>query len=240
MPSPILASDIVQDVLEMLGVYSPGETVSSADAARVLSVLNAHLDELAAQNIFVNQIAAVTGAALTAGKSIYTIGPTGADITAARPERIVYGAGAASVTVASAVTPVRVVSSIEFQSLAAYVPAAGLPDTLWYNPTYPLGTVTLLPVPANSGTFSFNPWVVLSFFSTLSTSATLTTGVLDALRIGVAVKAKSYFRDAQLDPVIAASSAEAKDFLRYQSQTSRAMFKRFTLSTAPQKDAANA
>lgn len=234
-----LASDITQDVMEMLGIYSPGETVSAADGARLLALLNQHIDELSAQQIPVYQITAATGT-LTAGKSVYTIGLIGADITAARPDRISSGDGAATVTIASVTTNLKVVPSIEFQARSAYNPASGTPDTLWYNPTYPLGTITLLPNPSAGGTFAFNPWSVLASFATLSTAATLAVGVLDALRIGLAVKAKSYFKDAQLDPVIAATAVEAKDFLRYQSQTSRAMFRRFTLSTAPQKDVARA
>lgn len=235
-----LASDIVQDVVEMLGVYSPGETVSSADGARGLFLLNSMLDELAGENIFVYQTIASSGNGLTAGKAGYLVGPIGADITLARPSKISYGEGQASVTIAAATTLVRVVSAIEYQALLAYAPAAGTPDTLWYNPTYPNGTLNFLPVPSATGTFAFNPWSILTSFASLSTNVTLAPGMLDALRTNLAVYSKSYFRDAQLDPIIASLAAMAKDFLRYQGQTSRAMFKRFTLSTAPQKDAANA
>lgn len=235
-----LASDIVQDVVEMLGIYSPGETVSSADGARGLFLLNSMLDELAGENIFVYQAPPSTGNVLTAAKASYLVGLIGADITLARPNKISYGEGQASVTIAAATTPVKVVSAIEYQSLLAYAPAPGTPDTLWYNTTYPNGTLNFLPVPSATGTFSFNPWSILTSFASLSTNVTLAPGMLDALRTNLAVYSKSYFRDAQLDPIIASLAAMAKDFLRYQGQTSRGMFKRFTLSTAPQKDAANA
>lgn len=230
------AQDVIQDAMEMLGVYAPGETISAADAARCLFVLNALLDELAAASIFVYALTSATVSVVIA-TSTYTIGPSNTPaVLAARPDKITTGPGAASLTVAGAKSPVNVVSAIEYQALQASNPASGTPDTLWYNPTYPLGTLSVLPPPNATATLSFTAWArIVSFPDLTTTSFTLALGVLDGLRDNLAVAAKTYFRDSQLDPIIVQRAMVSRDFLRYQGQTSRAMFNRFVLSTNPQK-----
>lgn len=230
------AQDLIQDALEMLGIYSPGETISTADSARCLFVLNSLLDELAAMNIFVYALTPTT-VTIASGTSAYTIGPSNTPaVVAARPDKITMGPGAASITVGGTASPVNVVSSIEFQALSAANPTSGTPDTLWYNPTYPQGTLNVLPAPSANGTLNFTAWKRIVSFPDLSeTSFTLALGVLDGVRDNLAVAAKTYFRDAQIDPVIIQRAMASRDFLRYQGQTSRAMFNRFVLSTNPQK-----
>lgn len=228
------ATDLIQDALEMLGVYGPGDTVTSADAARCLFVLNAMLDEFASQNIFVYSLESLT-VDVVSGTAQYTIGENGATVTAPRPGRIAYGDAAATITIAEASTPVNVVSAIEYQSLLAYAPPPGTPDTLWYNPTYPLGQLNLLPTPSAVGTLAFTAWQRLASFANLETAANLAVGVLDALRDNLAVAAKTYFRDAQIDPIIIQRAMLSKDFLRYQGLSSRAMMNRFTLTSNPRK-----
>jgi hypothetical protein len=131
--------------------------------------------------------------------------------------------------------PVNVVSQIEFQALAANNPANGTPNTAVYNPSFPNGTITVLPTPAAPLTLTFTGWYRLARFPNLVADYILAVGALDCLRDNLAVYAKTYYREAQIDPVIVMRAAQSKDFLRYQAQTSRAMFNRFTLSTRPQK-----
>jgi hypothetical protein len=228
------AQDLIQDALEMLGIYSPGDSISAADSARTLFILNSMLDEWAGETIFVYQTVALTGP-IASGTAQYTIAEAGATVTAPRPNRIAYGNGAASVTVGSTTTPVNVVSAIEYQSLSAYSPAPGTPDTLYYQPSYPQGLLNLLPTPNAAGTLTFAAWQPVISFPELSTEVTFAVGGLDAVRDNLAVAAKTYFRDAQIDPLILQRAAEAKDFLRYQGINSRATMGRFTLTTNPRK-----
>lgn len=229
------ALDLIQDAMEMLGIYAPGETISTADAARCLFVLNALIDELAAAHIFLYALN-TQSVTLAQGTAVYSIGPSNApNIVAARPDKITRGPGAASVTISGTTSPVNVVSSIEYQAYLAANPASGTPDTLWYNPTYPQGSLTLLPTPSATGTLSFTAWQRIAAFAGLTNGFTLAPGVLDGLRDNLAVSAKTYFRDAALDPIIIQRAMASRDWLRYQGQTSRAMFNRFVLSSNPQK-----
>lgn len=227
------ASDIIQDALEQLGIYGPGETMTAADSARGIAVLNIMINNWTAENIFVYSTTPLT-ATITSSAATYTVGQNGSpSVLANRPNRVDYGPGVASVTVSGTIYPVNIVSAVEFQALQGYAPPSGIPDTLWYNPTYPNGTLNVLPTPNSTGSLSFSAWYALTSFSTLTQDYTFSQGALEALRDSLSVALKPYYETANLDPVIAARAAEAKDFLRYQAQTSRAMFKRFTLATNP-------
>lgn len=230
------ASDLIQDSLEMLGIYAPGETVSATDTARALAALNILIDEFASQNLFIYQYIPLSFSAVVARPS-YTVGQSAsATINTTRPKQIVYGDAAATFTVAGpTATPMNVVSAIEYQALAGFTPANGVPDTLWYNPTYPLGTVTLLPSPAVVGTVAFSVWEILQTFASAATAANLSVGVQEVLTDVLAVKLKSYFSQGQLDPIVAIRAMGARDILRYQSMNSRATFNRYALSTNPAK-----
>lgn len=231
----IVAQDLIQDAVEMLGIYAPGETVSSADAARGLIALNIIIDEFASQLLFIYQQTPYSFTTII-GNPIYGIGQgAGSTIPATRPSNIVYGDQAASITITSSTTPINVLSSIEYKSLAGYAPASGTPDTLWYNPTYPNGTLTLLPAPSQVGVVTFNAWQILQAFANLNTSAVLAVGVQEVLTDMLAVKLKSYFSEGILNPVVAARAMGARDILRYQSMRSRATFNRYALSTNPAK-----
>lgn len=315
------ARDLIQDALEMLGIYSAGETGDAADADRMLIVLNALMDELAAENIFVNGQTPISKV-LTVAKASYTVGQSGApDINVARPLTVAYGQSAAAVSSAdrglgyavndtgtidsgsgnatyiitavalggavagytltnpgttyvtdpSAATltggpqpgvgtgfrlsitaatapitasafvgsvigaPVQVVSMIEYQSLLAYGPSPGQPTQLYYNSSFPNGIVNLLPTPSVALSLTFKGWSRILNFPTLDTGYDLAVGVFDALRQNLAVASKTYFRDAQIDPLIVMAAAGSRSFLRYQSINSRALMNRFILATNPAK-----
>jgi hypothetical protein len=221
------ALDIIQDAYELLGVYAPGDTISAADSSRAVSVLNSLIDEWAAQNLYVYSLNALA-AAVTSGTAQYTVGESGASVTAIRPDKITYGNGAASLTIGSATTPVKVVSAIEYQVLAGAAPASSQPDTLWYDTsTYPNGTLNLLPKPSANGTLTFTAWQRILSFPLQTTAYTLAVGVYEALRDNLSTKLKPYFTDSQLDPLVVEGAMTAKNALFYQSVGSRAMMTRF-------------
>lgn len=315
------ANELIDDALEMLGIKSPGDPNDAADQDRMLFVLNALLDELAAEQVFVYGMSQIN-VALVVNQGSYTIGESGGPtISAPRPPAIAMGPNAAalsspargvnyavndtgtvttgsgdatytisavapggavagynltsngtaytsdaatptatgghqpgigsgfllnitasdgpitaSVLVGSVIgAPVNVVSAIEFKASAAYAPTAGQPDTLNYTDGYSTGTLKVLPAPSAILTLTFQAWARITSFPTLFTAYNLVVGVLDALRQNLAVSGKTYFRDAQIDPLIVQSAVVSRAFLRYQSINSRAMLDRFQLPTNPAK-----
>lgn len=94
---PTSANGLIEDALEMLGIYPPGEPLDSADSDRGFRLLNEMVDELSAKSIYINQaIPRVIG--LTASKATYTMGPVGADVIASRPGMIQMGPAEASLS----------------------------------------------------------------------------------------------------------------------------------------------
>jgi hypothetical protein len=76
--------DLLTNALAEIGVASPGEDPSAADAAFALSKLNRLTSTWATRKTLIHAILPTRHTVITA-KGSYTIGPTGADITAARP-----------------------------------------------------------------------------------------------------------------------------------------------------------
>lgn len=230
----ISAQTLITNAFQSINVYAAGQSLASTDSAVGLSVLNMLLDEWANENIFVQQYTA-TAITLSSAKASYTIGPVGADVTAPRPSNIEYGPGAASVVVSATTTAVNVVSQIEWASIYSISPGVGTPDTLFYDPTYPKGTLNVSPTPNAVGTLTFNAASVLSSFPTLGTTANLALGVQNAIQNNLALDLLPYYRStAQPNPRTMADAAEGKDFLRYLSLVSRGMMGRRMITTARQ------
>ncbi|MGH6737592.1 MAG: hypothetical protein ACREDY_00910, partial [Bradyrhizobium sp.] len=108
------ALDLIQDSLESIGVYAPGETVSDADARRSLVVLDDMLDSWSNESLTCFAILEQSGM-LIPGQNQYTIGQGGltwgespwgppstwtapADFDLPRPIRVINGPGAAYLT----------------------------------------------------------------------------------------------------------------------------------------------
>jgi hypothetical protein len=228
------ALDIIQDAYENLGVYAPGEVVSSADATRGLQVLNDMIDLWQSENIPVYALSTVT-ATMSNGVGAYTIG-LGGTINVARPVAVQLGPGVATLTHSAVVTPVNVIGPTEweqFESKATGTGSTGVVNTMFYDPQYPLGIVNVMPVPSAADTLSFPAWVAASTLSTLSTSNTFAAGGIKALKTNVAVLLKAYFLDSQLSEELMMAAIESKEAIKYTNMTSRAMIRRHTISKQP-------
>ena len=224
----ITAQTLIQNAFESIGVYAPGETLASADSSTGLYVLNMLIDEWASQGIFVQQYTTLS-ISITSGKASYTIGPVGADVTAARPISVEYGPTSATVTVSAVTTNMNSVSSVEWSAIQGNSSSSGTPDTVWYDPQYPLGVLNVSPTPNATGTLQVNAFSsVVTNFPLLSTSVALSIGSQNALQNNLALALIAYYKDINIGPAprLQADGAEGKYFLRYNSLTSRAMLNR--------------
>lgn len=229
MPAPITysASDIITDALQKLGVYSSVESVTDADMARCLKILNDMLDGWQNEFMFLFSLTAVP-VTLQNGAISYTIGPPGApaNIQTGRPTAIQTGPGAASVVDGATTYPVNVISGLEWSAISAS-PIQGIPDTLYYDAQYPVGVLNVSPTPNKNGlVLTFYKQVPFYSFADYSTKYAFSQGSADALKTNLAVSAKPYFASAQIDPLIPAQATKGKEFLRTTGVTSRAMLKR--------------
>lgn len=158
------ALDVITNALVEIGAYAAGEVPSGADSSHALSRLNRLIDSWNAERptIFSQSIATYD---LVASTQSRTIGPTGNYVVAVRPMEIVR----ANLISGSDRYPVNVRDSAwwmeqDDRSITT------LPTDLYYNPTFPNGTLYFWPIPDSS---SYD--IELETRSLLSTLAALAT-----------------------------------------------------------------
>lgn len=231
------ARDLIQDAMEKLGVYAPGEAMSDPDASRGLVILDNMLNSWQQEYLYSYQEVETT-INLVVNQSAYVIGtattPT-PDIVAQRPMRITQGPGEATATISATDTPVDVVSPL-VGSVAAVAGASGTPTILYYEPSLPNGILHVVPIPDNAGTLVFQAWAPLLTFASLDTpDVSLAPAMRETLQCNLAVYMKSYFSDVVVPVAVATMAAVGKDNLSRTNLNSRALYRRGsgTAASAP-------
>jgi hypothetical protein len=154
-PTSKTAQDLITGSLRKIGVYAPGETLSGADATDALDTLNGLLDILSNEDLAIfNSNENVF--ALNNGQFQYSIGVGAADWNVQRPLRITQAysritSSNGGVDFQCAIRPLAEYSQISMKQLPG-----PWPKRLFYNSTFPLGTVYIWPVPTIA--VSFHVW----------------------------------------------------------------------------------
>lgn len=204
------ALDIATDVLQLLQVYAPGEVIDDADAERVLSVCNDMLDDWSTQSLACYAITEQT-ATFVPGKAKYTIGTSGgADINLARPIKILDGYGRAYSQDSNGNNyQMDVVPQDQWNLLGnrTVIVQSTFPDTLFYDPQFPLGTINVYPTPTLAIPFFWDSNIQLTQLASLSATFSFPPGYKRAVVTNLAVAAKPYFKTAQIDPLIVTEAA---------------------------------
>lgn len=206
-----IALDIITDALLMLQVYAPGEVLTDADAEQGLSVLNDMLDSWSNEDLMTYAIFEQEYQ-MVPGQSQITIGP-GGNINTVRPLRLIDGPGAAYIqdlTPGQNNYPVNVVPRDVWNMIGSRTVNSNVPDTLFYDPQYPLGIINLFPVPNLAWNLFFDSYQQLTEFANLYSELTLPVGYKKALQDCLAVELKPYFKTGPLDPMILAKASNSK------------------------------
>ena len=203
------ALDIIQDAFELLGIYGPGDTAAAADSARGLSVLNDMLDVWSNETLtcFAELTQTFT---LQVGIGTYTVGPGGM-ISGTRPLRVIEAPGSAYLLDTQGNRyMMTVVDQMTWNNQTTAVANANLPDTLFYDPQYPLGIINIWPTPSMSYTCSFLSYLQLGDFGSLTAVFSLPPGYKRAITTNLALSLKAYFTSAQLDPDVREEARDTK------------------------------
>jgi hypothetical protein len=180
------AIDLITRAFRTAGVYGSGETPSADDAADALAVLNEMLDSWSVARLYVYQLITDSLPA-TLGKSVYTLGTSG-DFNTTRPTQItsvIYTAGSIDYTVDP-------ITDNDFASIP-YKAAAGIPCAYNYEPSLPLASLSLYPVPGVAGTIKVQSPKQLTQFAALNTDVQFPPGYQTAIRLSLAVELCSEF-----------------------------------------------
>jgi hypothetical protein len=201
------AADIIQDSLELLRVYAPGETVAQADFARGLSVLNDMIDVWSNQSLACFDWITQTFT-MVPNQYQYTVGP-GGFIDGTRPLRVSDAPGAAYLLDAELNRYLMdVVDQLTWNIQTTAVANSDLPDILFYDPQFPLGVINIWPTPSSSWTCSFLSYAQLGDFSNLQSAFSLPQGYKRAITTNLCLSLKPYFKDATIDPLIIREASE--------------------------------
>lgn len=199
------ALSVITDALQLLRVYAPGEVLSDADAERGLTTLNDMLDDWSNQSLATYAILEQS-APLVPGQQSYTIGLSGgADFAMTRPLRILDGPGTAYVQDPNGNNyPMKVVPRDQWNLYGnrSEIITSNYPDTLFYDPQYPLGVINVMPVPTIAYMMFWDSYLQLADFNSLTTPFSFPPGYKRAIVTNLAVALKPYFLKAQIDPLV--------------------------------------
>lgn len=165
------AQDVIQDALEKIQAYAPGEVLSAADADRALNVINNMIDSWSTEGltIFAAREQSVT---LAVGQTRYTISDAGgADIALPRPLKLYSGPGSAFVTDTNGNRyELDVVTQDQWNRIWNITAInSSWPTTLFYDPQYPLGVLNFYPQPNQAGMVaSWDSYLPLTQFTALT------------------------------------------------------------------------
>lgn len=173
---------LIAGAMRLLGALGAGETLDSDLAATGLEVLNELLDgwQTQALLLYSDQRVVLTW---TAGQSSLTIGRVGADLTEDRPLTI----KAAGFLLASGYEyPMRVLTLGAWANVVNKDFGATYPRGVYYEPTFPNGTLYLWPVPQGSISLVLYVGAQLGAVQNLTDLYQLPPGYLRALRYNLA------------------------------------------------------
>ena len=202
-------SDIIAAALVKAKVYAVGEQILDADMAQGLQSLNVMLDSWSNETltVFANLTQTFT---LVPGTQAYTIGP-GGTWSGTRPLSIDQGPGVAFITDTSGNRyDVAVVPQDRWNQIGLISSNSDLPDTMFYDPQFPLGIINIFPIPLIGYQFTFTCLLPLLDLASPSTLINLPPGYQKAMEDNLAIELEPFFPTAELTRNLIEMAAKSK------------------------------
>ena len=212
MPSPTAAIDLITRAMKLAQILEVGETPTAEESTDALATLNDILENWDTEplslwgnaNDVVNTVA---------GQATYTIGP-GGNFNIDRPVRV----NAAYVTVGGVDFTVEIIGQSQFNGINLKTQQQPIPYKMLYVAEFPLGLITLWPVPSQVVPLTLSMDRLLTQIPTIATTINYPPGAAKALRYQLAVELRSEY-GLGVDPVMASIGADAKaDYKRANKQ----------------------
>lgn len=177
---------VLTQALQYLGILASGETASTDEKNDGLASANLLLDNWSSDRLMaISEL--INSFATAASTQSYTIGAA-QTWNMARPVAII--AAAAKLTSsggAAYVTPIKVVSAVEWTAIPDRNSTTLVPTALYYDRGFPFGKVYLSQVPAETGAVEITAWVALTQFADLTTAITFAPGYQLAFTLALAM-----------------------------------------------------
>lgn len=160
------AQELIDQVLKMTGVVAESDTPSTVKRTTCLAIFNAMLDTWNGEGLL-SPYRDTSSYNLVANTNSYTIGPSGADFTAARPLEIVMAELRDS---ANSDSNLRIISWEEFETLDDPTISAEKPTKLTYQKKASNGVIKVYPKPDAAYALRLT---TSNLFATLTLSTTI-------------------------------------------------------------------
>lgn len=171
-----LVSTLCEQAAQELNLIMPGDNLSADDGALLLRKLNQIFGEWNTKRQAIYRSFPTTYT-LTPSLSPHTIGPTGTFVVAQRPVEI---DAATLVLSAAANVPLTIRDAAWYADLAYPTLTSSVPTDLYYDPTWPNGSLYLYPVPTTA--YGLELWTRATFASVvLSDTVTYPPGYEGAI-----------------------------------------------------------
>ena len=203
MPSGIIVSDLIRSSMRLIGAIATGETPTADETADGLLVLNDMLENWSTEPLSVwgsrNQTFQ-----LVASQRTYTIGPAG-NWNTTRPQSI----DDSYCTFSGVDFPVKVISQEMYNGINLKSMAQPIVERLLYVNEFPLGVVTVWPVPTQAAPITLTMNRILTFPITATDVLTGPPGFLKAIRYCLAVEFAPEF-GVEASPTVLIVAADSK------------------------------
>jgi hypothetical protein len=195
----IQVQDVLKDALALSGVIAMDETPTTSEYAVLLRVANVMIDRWSTQRLLLRSTHP-TSFTINAGTPTYTIGPSGATVTAAKPisVRSAYIRDSSNLDTTLDIIPVET-----YNSLSDKTDSTGQPMYLAYDPgdaqqTTNIGTISVYYNPDKSYTLFMEVDAYLNEFVNLTDTVSFEPAYYEALIYNIAVRSFRFFRDASV------------------------------------------
>lgn len=202
------AIELIARAMRLVGVSALGEPPSADEASNGLISLNAMLSSMANENLMIYADSEDV-IPVVPSTSLYTLGPSGT-VATTRPVSLLLSSYVIYQGV-SYMTPLMTVD--QYNAISFKQQAAPFPWSLWYEPTYPDGSLLVYPVPDGNSILHLWSRKPLTEFATLTTPVTLPPGYEDMLAFNLAVNFAPEF-DASIPAAVVQRAASTKRLIK--------------------------
>jgi hypothetical protein len=167
------ARDVVESALREIGVLAEGEVGTASQATDGLVRLNRFIDRLKTERLAIYTITRTTWT-IVSGTGTYTLG-SGGIITSERPV-FVSDVKYQDITASPSVEyPLHRFTEAEWQGVTPKSLTGALPQGWYYNPAFPIASLTLWPIPVPTVSLQgvIYRWAAVLQFAALSDVVTL-------------------------------------------------------------------
>lgn len=204
------ALDLITLALKQIRVLGIGDVLSAEDAQDSLDVLNMMMESWSIDKLYVYQEALHTFPFVN-GQASYTIGLGGDFNMPVRPLKLT-----SAYTQSQGISyPMSILTdAAQYDGIMNKGIVVSYPTYVWYEQTYPLGTMHFYPVPSGNDV-NLRFWEQLQSFPTLPTLVTLPIGYKECIMFNLAVSLAGQFGIEPPATVIAKAANSMLRLRRY-------------------------